>query len=330
MKLSIVTTMYKSAPYLEELYTRLCRSAGHITEDYEIIFVNDGSPDHSLELALQFGASDNRVRVIDLSRNFGHHKAIMTGLSHARGDLVFLIDSDLEEDPELLEHFYDRYTQSSVDVVFGVQERRKGGLFEKLSGDFFYGFFNWLSDVPIPRNILTVRLMSRRYIQKLLEYREREVFLAGLMQLAGFAQLPLVVQKHHKGSSTYSFSRKVNLLVNAITSFSNKPLIFIFHVGVVITTLSLFYAAYILIKKIIWGIGVPGWATTVISVSFLSGVIILCQGIIGIYLAKVYMEAKQRPYTTVRTIYEYRAPLQKFAERGVKSNKVSSNQSEEQ
>jgi putative glycosyltransferase len=129
------------------------------------------------------------------------------------------------------------------------------------------------------------------------------------MQLAGFAQLPLVVRKHHKGLSSYGLRRKAALLVNAITSFSNKPLIFIFHVGWIVTVLSLLYAAFILTKKLIWGIGVPGWATTIISISLFSGVIILFQGIIGIYIAKVYVETKKRPYTTVRAVYEHKTPV---------------------
>jgi putative glycosyltransferase len=141
MTLSIVTTLYESAPYLAEFHVRVCNTAEKITRDYEIILVNDGSPDNSLDVARSIHLKDNRVRVIDLSRNFGHHKAMMTGLAHARGDLVFLLDSDLEEERELLRTFYEELQRSGADVVFGVQEKRKGRLFERLSGSTHTAFW---------------------------------------------------------------------------------------------------------------------------------------------------------------------------------------------
>src|SRR3954467_2021177 len=145
MDLSIVTTLYRSALHLEEFHRRVRAPAEKITSDYEIIFVNDGSPDNSLGIALSIYERDDRVRVIDLSRNFGHHKAMMTGLTHARGDLVFLIDSDLEEDPELLASFGEAMSQTGADVVYGVQRGRRGGLVERWSGRLFFTIFNWLS-----------------------------------------------------------------------------------------------------------------------------------------------------------------------------------------
>ncbi|MCH7501573.1 MAG: glycosyltransferase family 2 protein, partial [Nitrospinae bacterium] len=153
MRLSIVSTLYNSAPHLLEFYERLTQCAQGITHDYEMILVNDGSPDASLDLALQLYEKDQRIRVIDLSRNFGHHKAKMTGLQHARGEYVFLIDSDLEEPPETLKRFWDEMQKArDLDVVFGVQEKRKGGLFERVSGAVFYKIINWFGDVKIPEN----------------------------------------------------------------------------------------------------------------------------------------------------------------------------------
>src|SRR6266498_3016010 len=155
MTLSIVTTLYDSAPYLEQFYVRVCAAAEQITQDYEIILVNDGSPDNSLDIALSIYLRDKRVRVIDLSRNFGHHKAMMTGLAHARGDLVFLLDSDLEEEPELLNTFYEKLQQTGADVVFGVQEKRKGRLLERVSGLVFFKLFNLLSTHQMLPNLIT-------------------------------------------------------------------------------------------------------------------------------------------------------------------------------
>ena len=140
---SIVTPIYETAAFIGELYSRLCSSAEKITDDFEIIFVNDGSPDNGLEIALELQKSDARIKVVDLSRNFGHHKAIMTGLGQAKGELVFLIDSNLKEDPELLKDFYEKLKESEVDVVFGVQRKREGGVFRKISGALYYSLIRW-------------------------------------------------------------------------------------------------------------------------------------------------------------------------------------------
>src|SRR5262249_55790173 len=145
MRLSIITTLYHSAPYVEEFYRRVCREAEKLTPDYDITFVNDGSPDDSLTLARALFEKDTRVKIIDLSRNYGHHKAIMTGLAHTRGDLVFLIDCDLEEEPEVLGVFYDKMQATGADVVYGLPETRKGGFFERMSGSLFFWVYNLLS-----------------------------------------------------------------------------------------------------------------------------------------------------------------------------------------
>ena len=148
MKLSIVTTLYKSSKYVDEFYERISKEAQKITNDYELIFVDDGSPDDSLEKAITLYQKNEKVRIIELSRNFGHHKAIMTGLSHAQGDFVFLIDVDLEERPELLSEFWhELQNDEGLDLVYGVQEKRKGRLFERVSGYFYYKLINHLSDI---------------------------------------------------------------------------------------------------------------------------------------------------------------------------------------
>lgn len=150
MNLSIVTTLYRSEPYIGDFYRRISAAAKQLTDKYELIFVNDGSPDHSLDVVLSLAAGDPRIVVIDLSRNFGHHKAIMTGLARAQGERVFLIDSDLEEDPELLIEFSNHMQLTHADVVFGVQKHRAGSLFRRLTGSAFYKLFALLSDLRVP------------------------------------------------------------------------------------------------------------------------------------------------------------------------------------
>ena len=308
MELSIVTTLYRTAPYLEEFYARACSVAATITNDFEIILVNDGSPDNSLEIALDLYHKDPRLKIVDLSRNFGHHKAIMTGLAHAGGDLVFLVDSDLEEEPELLAGFYEELKANGADVVFGVQQRRKGKLFERFSGALFFKLFNLLSTHAIPANHITARLMTKAYVEALLKHREREFVLSGLWALTGFKQIPIAVTKHHHAPSSYDLPRKFSNLVNAVTSFSSKPLVFIFYLGCFISLLSFIAAIDLFVRKIFFGIQLQGWASLIISIWLLGGLTIFCLGVIGIYLSKVFIEVKQRPHTIVKRVFDQRMP----------------------
>jgi glycosyltransferase involved in cell wall biosynthesis len=183
MKLSIITTLYYSAPYIEEFYRRSIAAAEQITSDIEIVIVNDGSPDNALELARKLVKQDARVVVVDLARNFGHHRAIMTGLAYTTGDYVFLIDCDLEEVPETLPAFFTAlHADPEADVVYSVQNKRQGPLLRRLPGDFYYRLVNYLSDYDVPRNILMTRLMSQRYVKALLEHREQLFSIEGLWE----------------------------------------------------------------------------------------------------------------------------------------------------
>lgn len=302
--LSIVTTLYFSAPYIREFYERITNAAKKITGDYEIIFVNDGSPDQSLEIALAHYESDPNVRVIDLSRNFGHHKAMMTGLSQARGEFVFLIDVDLEERPELLEEFWREMQEAKdVDVVYGIQARRKGGWFERISGSIFYKTFNYFSTTKIPENIVMARLMKRGYVNALASFREQEIFLAGLSTSAGFRQKGISVEKLSHSPTTYSIGKKVGLLVNSITSFTSQPLIHIFYLGCFISFGSFIYIACLIFRKLYYGTGLVGWTSLIASIWLVGGIVVFSIGTVGIYLSKVFIEVKNRPYTIIKRYY---------------------------
>ena len=304
MKLSIVSTLFKSSPYITEFYQRASAAAKQLVgEDYEIVLVNDGSPDDSLALALQLVESDSHVIVIDLSRNFGHHKAMMTGLAHAKAEWVFLIDSDLEEEPEYLLSFAEEMVSQDCDVVYGVQEQRKGGWFERWSGQWFYSIFRVFTGLALPENMVTARIMTRRYVDALLRHGEREVFIAGLWLITGFDQRPQFVKKHSSSETTYTFRRKMSLLVNSVTSFSNVPLVGIFYIGVSILLVAIFYIGYLAIQWSYLAKPLSGWTSVMASIWLLGGMIISFIGVVGIYLSKIFSETKQRPYTTVRQIY---------------------------
>ncbi|RON45129.1 glycosyl transferase [Pseudomonas frederiksbergensis] len=304
MKLSIVATLYQSAAYLAEFHQRASAAAQKLVgDDYEIVLVNDGSPDNSLDNAVQLTEQDSHVVVVDLSRNFGHHKAMMTGLAHATGERVFLIDSDLEEEPEWLLTFAQQMTEDTSDVVYGVQERRKGNFLERISGRWFYGLFRLLTGLTLPENIVTARLMTRRYVDALLTHQEREVFMAGLWHITGFVQKPSLIKKHSTSETTYTLRRKMSLLVNSVTSFSNAPLIGIFYIGLAISLLSCVYITYLLIIKLTQATPVDGWTSVMASIWLLGGMIISFIGVVGIYLSKIFSETKQRPYTIVRQVH---------------------------
>lgn len=309
MKLSVVTTLYCSAPHLQEFHARMSRAASELTDEYEIIFVNDGSPDDSLAVAVRLFDVDEHVKVIDLSRNFGHHKAIMAGLAAAQGEQIFLIDCDLEEDPALLLTFDQTIRASQADVVYGVQNNRKGGFFERCTGAVFYKVFNLLSYHKIPTNMLTVRLMTRRYVKALLLYREREFVLSGLWSATGFVQVPVPVVKGARGATTYNLRRKIASFVDAVTSFSDRPLVFIFYLGLGIVCLSSLAACWLIIRRVFFRELLAGWPSLIVSIWLLGGLTIFCIGLLGIYLSKIYLETKQRPTTIVRHTYDHAADI---------------------
>ena len=304
MKLSIVATLYQSAPYIAEFHQRASAAASQLVgDDYEIVLVNDGSPDSSLDLAVQCAETDDHVVVVDLSRNFGHHKAMIAGLGHALGERIFLIDSDLEEEPEWLLEFSSTMAIESADVVYGVQLARKGNWFERWSGEVYYSTFNWLCNIDHPRNIVTARLMSRRYVDALLSFREREMVISCLWVITGFKQSQRVVKKHMSSATTYSLAKKIEHATNSVTSFSEVPLKLIFYTGLSIFASALLYASFLVFNRMALSQTVDGWTSVMVSIWLLGGLVISFVGVIGIYLAKIFSETKQRPYTIVREIY---------------------------
>lgn len=305
MKLSIVGTLYKSAPYVEEFCDRIASQAQTIVgQDYEIVLVNDGSPDESGELALQLQETNPRIRLVDLSRNFGHHPAILTGLGVSRGDHVFLIDTDLEEPPETLSEFWEIYHNTkNVDVVAGVQIDRLGSFGERVLGRLAWWFFQSLSSTKIPVNTLSSRLMSRRYVDALMQYKEKVPYLDALTTDVGFKQIYIPVQKTDNGDSTYSFRHKISLLFNGMTSYSTKPLLVSIAVSAVLAGITGAVGLYALIMALFFG-SLPGWASTVILVTAATTIITFLQGMNSLYVAHIFTEVKNRPLAVIRKIHD--------------------------
>ena len=304
MKLSIVTTLYGSAAYINEFYERSLLVARELVgEDFEIIFVNDGSPDNSLEIGLSLMEQDKKIKIIDLSRNFGHHKAMMLGLEHAQGKKIFLIDIDLEEQPEWLVSFNSLMLSEDADVVYGVQASRKGNFFERMSGYFFYRLFRFFTKLDQANNLTTARLMSSRYVQALISHREREINIGGLWVITGFKQCHHEVTKLSTSPSVYTNRHKLDHLMNSITSFSSLPLRFSFYAGVAISFSAFLFIGY-QFYLYIFKTPPEGYVSVIASIWLFSGLIILLNSIQGIYISKIFMEVKQRPQTIIRKIYQ--------------------------
>ena len=305
MKLSIITTLYQSEPYLDEFHQRISASALSITDDYELILVNDGSPDQALNKARYLQKTNPKIIIIDLSRNFGHHEAGMIGLNACSGDYIFLIDSDLEEAPELLQQFWTILNNNTeTDVVYGIQAIRKGRWSERCSGQIFYYLFNKLSETSISENLLTVRLMKRKFVNAIVQYQEKHLFVAGIMAHAGFNQQAVPVHKASKQRRSYTLSKQLKLFLTCITSFSSKPLEYMLVAGIILLGLT-FLAGLALLTYSLFFSNQAMNSTYIIllATSFISAITLSCTGLLGLYLGKIYDEVKQRPRAIVKTIY---------------------------
>jgi len=306
--ISIVSTMYYSEAYVEEFYVRCKEVLKKLEVDnYEFVFVDDGSPDNSHEKAIEIAKKDQNVTVLGLSKNYGHNKAIATGLKYTRGEYVFLIDMDLEEPPELLECFWDRMCKcgESVDVIYGVQEQRKGKSSEKITGGVYYKVFNWLSDeLKIEPNISTVKLMQRGFVDHLRRFESEEFYFGAVCIIAGFKQVPLYFKKESHSETTYNFIKKYKLFFESVFGFSKKPLYLIFYLGLFVTLMSFLFGAVLIVKKIAFGAVLGGWTSIMVSIWFLGGLIILFLGVMSIYLAKIFSQTKGYPFTIVKSVYK--------------------------
>jgi putative glycosyltransferase len=270
-----------------------------------MVYVDDGSPDRAAEVARELARSDPRVVVVELSRNFGHHQAAVAGLQAARGERVFIIDVDLEEQPEWLDPFWRELEATGADVVFGVNRLRRARGWRRYPGGAFWRLFNALSDTQVPVNPCTVRLMVRRYVDALLTLRDRNLFLAGSYAWLGFKQVAQAVEKSVRPTrSSYTVRRLLDLFLDAITSFTSYPLRLIFAVGVFIAAAALAAGTLLVAWKLVEPGAISlGWPSIMVSVWFLGGVIIAFLGVIGLYLSKIFNETKGRPLYVVRAVH---------------------------
>jgi len=308
--LSVVTTLYRSEPYVEEFWTRTVAAASAITDSFEIIFVDDGSPDGSAAVVRKIVERDPRAVLVELSRNFGHHKAIMAGLAESRGEYVFLLDSDLEEEPEWLAPFFAELHASHADVVYGMQAARAQGLLRRLAGATYYKFFNHMSNTQVPEGACTVRLMRRACVDALVSVGDRSLWLGAAFAWVGFRQVARPVERRVlRAESTYNLKRSIHVFADSVAWISRLPLVLIFFSGALISGVSFLVGLYFLLRKLFSSEPIlGGFPSLIISIWFLGGLIILFLGVIGIYLSSIFSEVKRRPLYIVNAVTRSGSP----------------------
>lgn len=298
VELSVVTPVYQAAPFLAEFVRRASAAAAEITSNYEIVCVNDGSTDGSLEILLAAHRHDPRVVVIDLSRNFGQPHALRTALAHAKGELVFPIDDDLEEEPEWLGAFHRRLVETKADLVLGVQTQRRGSPRQRLLGDAFYFVARTILQIDCTPNVVTARLMTRRFVDAVLSCPERDFDISLVGHAVGFHRELLPVTKKLRKRTRYSFRRLARRGEDFITAGTTVPLRGIVGVG----GLFLLAAAGLGARALrLRGAGTEDWVLA--SVWFVGGTAIAAVGVVGIYTAKIFHQVKNRPTAVIRAVW---------------------------
>ncbi len=297
---SVVVPVYNEAEVIGAFYARATSALAAL--DYELVFIDDGSRDTSFEQLCGFAARDPRVHVIKFSRNFGHQIAISAGIDFARGDTVAVIDSDLQDPPEVIVQMIEAWRQG-FDVVYGVRSDREGETAIKLiTASLFYRLLGRVTNIHIPQNVGDFRLMSRRVVDQLKQLREKDRFVRGLVSWVGFKQTGVTYHRdrRHAGETKYPFRKMVKFAFDGITSFSTLPLKIATWMGYLAAFLAILYLASVFVQKAL-GYTVDGWATIMVAMLFMGSVQLICLGILGEYLGRIFTEVKPRPMYVVET-----------------------------
>lgn len=297
MKISIVAPAYNEEENVLPFYEKMKTVLDGITKEWEIVCVDDGSQDKTLEMLTRLHLDDNRLKVINLSRNFGKEAALTAGLDHASGDAIIPIDIDLQDPPELIPEMIQLW-QQGYEVVYATRTEREGETFlKKSTASYFYRFINRLSNIEIPKNTGDFRLMDRKVLDALKELRETHRFMKGLFSWVGFKQtsLPYVRKERFAGTTKWNYFKLIELAIEGITSFSIKPLQVATMLGLLVSLLAFFYGVIIIGKTVVFGADLPGYPSIMVTMLFLGGVQLITIGVIGEYIGRIYHEVKQRP-----------------------------------
>ena len=304
--LSIIIPVFNESAVLETLYTRLHQTASNLQQEYEYIFINDGSQDDSLEKLLAIKAADPHVKIINFSRNFGHQIAISAGLDHCKGDAAVILDADLKDPPELIPEFIKKWHEGH-DVVYAIRKQRKGeSLFKRIACKLFYKILRGLTNLDVPLDTGDFRLLSRRVINHLTAMEEKHRYIRGLSSWIGFKQtgIEYVRPARYAGKTKYSTGKLFTLAWEGVTSLSLKPLKMATYFGIFFSGLSIIYLGRILYVRLFSDHYIQGWTSLMAVMLLLGSIQLLSLGIIGEYIGRTTEETRKRPLYIVKNVYE--------------------------
>lgn len=300
--ISVIIPIFNEEEVIEKLFVRCSNSMKEITEDFEIICVDDGSTDSSLERLKACHQIDKRFKIISLSRNFGHQAALLAGLSESSGDFIAMIDGDLQDPPELIKKFYDKALEG-YDVVFAVRKKRKEIVFKKFAYWLYYRLLKSVSKVNIPLDSGDFSLISRKVLNEVLRASEQSLFIRGIRSWVGFRQVGLEYARDERaaGAPKYTLRKLFLLAYNGLFSFSKFPVKLIFTLGLVVFLISIFYTFVLLYKLIFLG-GIPeGFTTMILAIIGFSSVQLISLGLIGEYVLRIYDESRNKPLFIIKS-----------------------------
>lgn len=302
MKLSIILPCYNESAVITHTYERMvsvCRGISENVNDYELLFVNDGSADNTFELLQEIAANDAKAKVISFSRNFGHQNAVTAGLHKASGDYIVIIDADLQDPPEVIPDMINLMVKERCDVVYAVRKSREGEtFFKKFTAKLFYRLLNKMSEVSFPVDTGDFRLINKKVVEGFKQVNEKNKYLRGIISWMGFKQVPFYYERHSRfaGETKYTFSKMVQFATTGIMSFSKVPLKLALRLGLLSIFIAFILIGWVLYQYIINPeVLIQGWASTIIVILFLGGVQLITVGIIGKYIGSIFDEVKSRP-----------------------------------
>ena len=307
MKISVIVPCYNECGNIRNLYDRINRSLAAVKHaGHEIIFINDGSRDNTLELLGGISKSDGQVKIIDFSRNFGHEAATSAGIEHACGDAAFIIDADLQDPPELFGEMLSIMEKENCNVVYGVRRKREGEpFFKKLTSKIFYRILNLMSETKMPVDTGDFRLIDKKVIEHYKKFSEKNKYVRGLISWMGFKQFPVYYERNPRlaGASNYSYKKLSAFAFNIIFYFSKKPLHLSINLGFLCITMALLLTVYAVSGLYIRP--TPGWVSTLIIIIFFGGVQLFMLGIIGEYIGILFDEVKNRPQYIINELINF-------------------------
>ena len=305
IQISVVIPLYNEEENIDILFKRVIGALESLKLTYEIICINDGSKDKTLDILIDYYLNNSDIKVINLSRNFGKDIALTAGIDYASGNAVIPIDADLQDPPELIGEMVLKW-QEGYDIVYATRKTRQSETwFKRSTANAFYVLLGKITKISIPRNTGDFRLLDRKAVEALKRLPERTRFMRGLFAWVGFKSTYILFERQprYQGNTKWNYWKLWNFALDGITSFSLLPLKIWTYVGLIISLLSLFYASFLVIRTIFLGIDVPGYASLMVTILFLGGIQLITLGIIGEYLGRVYEEIKGRPLYIVRDLY---------------------------